>query len=251
MNEEKKIIQLDTAGTEDRLKEALPVLSAPESLSAENVARALSGAKKARRIPLGKYVSAAVAAVLVLVIGIGAVSGGLLNRKKETAPDMVMPGDPAKDPSGGYELNEDPAPAGTPDDLPEEPDDGLLITAFNIDPESGRILMEGDDKSYWGSLDAAVPFDEPNVKRYLGITFYNEAFGPDSFTATSPESWGGNGGGHVLPAWEFYSGSDRDGAFRPYGLRCYVPPEGNTDADLCVVLRLEDGRELIVFLYEQ
>ncbi len=216
MNEEKKIIQLDTAQTEDRLKEALPVLSAPESLNAENVARALSGVKKARRIPLGKYVGAAVAAVLVLAIGIGAMSSGILGGfgKKEAvmAPDVTG--------------------------IPPVSDDGVKEYAANIgtdgtggvflDPDSGIVMMELDGVVYVGDLAGAVDFDD-GARRYLGSEWLVGDSMSEATTTAVPQNAGKTAGPEM---------------------RWYLPADGDTDADLCAVTTLEDGRQVILFLYE-
>ena len=245
MSEEKKIIQLDTSQTEDRLKEAMPVLSAPESLSAENVALALSGVKKARRIPLSKYIGAAVAAVLVLAIGIGVVSGGLLNRKGAMAPDAAMPEDTDGSPSGGYNyIIDDPEPT-------DVPDEDYIQFYIHLESDSGRVTVELDGDVYEGFLDDGVPFDGESAKRYLGIS------GLDTATFANPglSAWHyleeNYGGGHSLYTWSSPGDSDVDGTRPEPRPRCYVPAEGETDADLCIVLTLEDGRELIIFLYEQ
>ena len=76
---------------EEQLRREMPLLDVPETLSAQNVAAALREKKAPRKTPIYVWVRSAVAAVLVLAVGIGALkAAGIFGRKKEAMAPEAM-----------------------------------------------------------------------------------------------------------------------------------------------------------------
>ena len=74
---------------EEQLRREMPLLDVPESLSADRVAAVLKEKKTRRKTPVYVWVRSAVAAAVILAIGIGAwsVIGGILGGGKKEAYD--------------------------------------------------------------------------------------------------------------------------------------------------------------------
>ncbi|MBP1555245.1 MAG: hypothetical protein J6U30_04140 [Oscillospiraceae bacterium] len=76
---------------EEQLRREMPLLDVPETLSAQNVAAALREKKAPRKTPIYVWVRSAVAAALVLAVGIGALkAAGIFGRKKEAMAPEAM-----------------------------------------------------------------------------------------------------------------------------------------------------------------
>ena len=76
---------------EEQLRREMPLLDVPETLSAQNVAAALREKKAPRKTPIYVWVRSAVAAALVLAVGIGALkAAGIFGRKKEAMAPETM-----------------------------------------------------------------------------------------------------------------------------------------------------------------
>jgi hypothetical protein len=76
---------------EEQLRREMPLLDVPETLSAQNVADALREKKAPRKTPIYVWVRSAVAAALVLAVGIGALkAAGIFGRKKEAMAPEAM-----------------------------------------------------------------------------------------------------------------------------------------------------------------
>lgn len=174
---DEKLIYLNTEDTERKLAEAMPVISAPGSLSAEAVAAELEKRKRAKgRISLRGYVSAAAAAVLVLVIGAAGIHGlrsGLIMNKSAMSPDAaenvtdsvkeytVPSGETGKD-----AYSEAPAysvgPQSTGENDPYRADDA--------DGENYSVILDG--VAYEGKWEEAVLLDDGSAGEYLESEYH-------------------------------------------------------------------------------
>lgn len=84
-------IDLRIEEMEEQLRRKMPLLDVPESLSSQNVAAALREKKAPRKTPIYVWVRSAVAAALVLAVGIGALkAAGIFGRKKEAMAPGTM-----------------------------------------------------------------------------------------------------------------------------------------------------------------
>ena len=81
--------KLDMTEIEDMLRRGMPLLDAPESLSAEAVARHLEEKGERRRTPVYIFVRTAVAAALTLAIGLGVVYTIGQTHKKEAVDESM------------------------------------------------------------------------------------------------------------------------------------------------------------------
>ncbi|MBQ5342055.1 MAG: hypothetical protein J6Z24_01145, partial [Oscillospiraceae bacterium] len=76
---------------EEQLRREMPLLDVPETLSTQNVAAALREKKAPRKTPIYVWVRSAVAAALVLAVGIGALkAAGIFGRKKGAMAPETM-----------------------------------------------------------------------------------------------------------------------------------------------------------------
>lgn len=99
--------KLDITNLEEMMRRNMPMLDVPESLSAEAVARHLEENTKIRRTPLYIFVRTAVAAVLTMAIGIGAVYTVKMTHRKETREDSSVPEAEYYTADGEYSKTED------------------------------------------------------------------------------------------------------------------------------------------------
>ena len=85
--------KLDNTAVEEMMRRNMPLLDVPQTLSAESVAAYLERNRKKRNTPVYIVVRTAVAAVLTMAIGIGAiyaVRGGSRKGSVEEAKDIFM-----------------------------------------------------------------------------------------------------------------------------------------------------------------
>ena len=162
---------LNNRGTqeiEELLKRELPLLEVPQSLSAAAVAEKLRSTPEIRRTPVFVYVRAAVAAVLVLGIGLWTyVRFVSPDRKNAEAKEEAIYGYGTEDGSSGYPV---PAPsdigadgysynaADSTDGIPEEDsmkEDGAgaetAIALEGVGMEVGDTLTFGTGISFGGA----------------------------------------------------------------------------------------------------
>lgn len=76
---------------EEQLRREMPLLDVPETLSTQNVAAALREKRAPRKTPIYVWVRSAVAAALVLAVGIGVLkAAGIFGRKKGAMAPETM-----------------------------------------------------------------------------------------------------------------------------------------------------------------
>lgn len=114
--------KLDNTAVEEMMRRNMPVLDVPQTLSPDSVAAYLESSKKIRNTPIYIMVRTAVAAVLTMAVGIGAIyavrSGNRKGSAKE-ASDVFMETDgyPSEEPVYSTEVK--------PSDMSKSRDDEL------------------------------------------------------------------------------------------------------------------------------
>ncbi len=114
--------KLDNTAVEEMMRRNMPVLDAPQTLSPDSVAAYLESNRKIRNTPIYIIVRTAVAAVLTMAVGIGAiyaVRGGSRKGSAKEANDSFLETDgyPSEEPVYSTELK--------PSDMSESRDDEL------------------------------------------------------------------------------------------------------------------------------
>lgn len=115
--------KLDNTAVEEMIRRNMPVLDVPQTLSPDSVAAYLESSRKIRNTPIYIIVRTAVAAVLTMAVGIGAIYAvrgrSRKDSAKEEANDIFMETDgyPSEEPVYSTELK--------PSDMSESRDDEL------------------------------------------------------------------------------------------------------------------------------
>ncbi|MBQ3413209.1 MAG: hypothetical protein IJG67_09265 [Oscillospiraceae bacterium] len=169
--------KLDNTAVEEMMRRNMPVLDVPQSLSPETVAANLESSRKIRNTPIYIIVRTAVAAVLTMAVGIGAiyvVRGGTGKGRAKEASDIFMetdgypseesfsystetkPSDVSESKDGGLSTNgsyEEPVQDGT------EHFDADKERVFSVQMATGEERIIDTDIAYSEALEIRMAYD--------------------------------------------------------------------------------------------
>ena len=135
--------KLDNTAVEELMRRNMPVLDVPQTLSPDSVAAYLESSRKIRNTPVFIIVRTAVAAVLTMAVGIGAIyavrGGSRKGSAKEEANDIFMETDgyPSEEPVYSTELK--------PSDMSESKDGGLSTNgSYEESVQDGTEQFDAD-----------------------------------------------------------------------------------------------------------